>query len=203
MALRDHSLDDKIVAAAKAEFLAHGFRGASLHKIADRAGITTGALYTRYKNKDALFCSLVEQAFARIATEFEPMARRYRQVQTSGDPAAILEVIKQEEKIYLDLLFEYYDECILFFCRSDGSSVQTMLDTMMAEKVRQTVEFLQSMAKTELNPDGIELIMLEQFRYYRLILEKGYTKERAVACMETVELFLEAGFKALFEKVLT
>lgn len=30
--------------------------------MAAHAGITTGALYTRYKNKDALFCSLIEKA---------------------------------------------------------------------------------------------------------------------------------------------
>ena len=65
-----------------------------------------------------------------------------------------------------------------------------------------TVEFLQRIALTPLNPDGIELIMMEQFRYYRLILERGYDKDRAVACMETVEAFLDAGWKALFEKIL-
>lgn len=55
MAVKDHSLDDKIIHAAEDEFLEHGFVAASMHKIADRAGVTTGALYTRYKNKDALF----------------------------------------------------------------------------------------------------------------------------------------------------
>ena len=59
MAVKDHSLDDKIIRAAEAEFLEHGFVAASMHKIAERAGVTTGALYTRYKNKDALFGSPV------------------------------------------------------------------------------------------------------------------------------------------------
>ena len=54
MAVKDHSLDDKIIRAAQSEFLKHGFQKASLHKIAELAGITTGAVYTRYKHKDAL-----------------------------------------------------------------------------------------------------------------------------------------------------
>ena len=55
MANKDHSLDDGIIQAAYFEFLSCGFQKASLHKIAEKAGVTTGAIYTRYKNKDALF----------------------------------------------------------------------------------------------------------------------------------------------------
>ena len=55
LANKDHSLDDGIIRAAYDEFLACGFEKASLHKIAEKANVTTGAIYTRYKNKDALF----------------------------------------------------------------------------------------------------------------------------------------------------
>ena len=55
MALRDHSLDDKITAAARKEFLDKGYTGASLRKIAEQAGVTVGAIQTRYKSKDELF----------------------------------------------------------------------------------------------------------------------------------------------------
>lgn len=40
MALKDHSLDDKITAAAKAKFLDTGYTGASLWKIAEHVGVT-------------------------------------------------------------------------------------------------------------------------------------------------------------------
>ena len=63
MANRDHSLDDRIICAARAEFLSCGFRKASLRKIADNAGVTTGAIYTRYRNKDTLFSSLMSSQF--------------------------------------------------------------------------------------------------------------------------------------------
>ena len=52
MALRDHSLDSKITAAALEEFSDKGYMGASLRKIAERSGATVGAIQTRYKSKD-------------------------------------------------------------------------------------------------------------------------------------------------------
>ena len=65
MANKDHSLDDGIIQVAYLEFLAYGFQKASLHKIAEKAGVTTGAIYTRYKNKDALFASLLQDFLRR------------------------------------------------------------------------------------------------------------------------------------------
>ena len=73
MASRDHSLDDGIIHAAYSEFLAYGFQKASLHKIAEKAGVTTGAIYTRYKNKDALFVSLLQDFFETTKVLFKPV----------------------------------------------------------------------------------------------------------------------------------
>ena len=202
MANKDHSLDKKIVAAARAEFMEHGFQNASLRKIADRAGITTGALYTRYKNKDGLFCSLVETALGEISKNFEPMRNNYILVKENASADKLIQVIRQEERVYLDILYEFYDECILFLCRSDGSSVSLRMQNLMANKATETVAYLKSIAKKEFDADGIEFLLSEQFHYYKKILEKGFSKERAVRCMKTVENFLEAGWRNLFEKIL-
>ena len=202
MAVKDHSLDDKIIKTAWDEFMEHGFRKASLHKIAENAGITTGALYTRYKNKDALFCSLVEGAMAAMAKQAEPMKEMYYAVEEGRNIEELLKVMEQEKMVFVDILFQYYDECTLFFCRSEGSSVETMLAQMTKMKVDETVAFLKRMAKEPLEIKGIDLIISEQFLFYRHILEKGYSKEEALACMETVNLFFEAGWKRLFEEII-
>ena len=45
----------KILDSAMAEFLEKGFMNASLRTIASNAGLTTGAMYRHFKDKDALF----------------------------------------------------------------------------------------------------------------------------------------------------
>ena len=54
----------KILDSAMAEFLDKGFMNASLRTIASNAGLTTGAMYRHFKDKDALFCALVDDAIA-------------------------------------------------------------------------------------------------------------------------------------------
>ena len=82
MANRNHSLDDGIIQAAYSEFLAYGFQKASLHKIAEKAGVTTGAIYTRYKNKDALFASLLQEFFETMKVLFTPVVEEYEKAKT-------------------------------------------------------------------------------------------------------------------------
>ena len=202
MAVKDHSLDGRIIEAATAEFLAHGFAKASLHKIADRAGITTGALYTRYKNKDDLFCSLVQPAMREIAIHMQPMQELYEKAHAERSAEALLHAIRTEEQVYLDLLFHQYDACVLLFCKSAGSSLEAAIHQMTRMKAQQTVAFFQSIARREMDFDGIELIMSQQFYQYRALLERGYTREKAVSCMRTVDTFLEAGWKAILDQIL-
>lgn len=202
MALKDHSLDDKIVKAAFDEFIEFGFQKASIRKISDRAGVTPGAIYTRYKSKDDLFSSLIENFLTAVKAQYEPVGEMYYSIQQSKDVDALLEAIRKEEKISLDLLFKYYDECILFYCRSEGSSIYEIIQKMMENKTAVTVSYLKEMSQADIDWDGIRMIIGEQFHYYQQILEKGYSKEKAISCMKTVESFLEAGWKDLFEKIL-
>lgn len=201
MAVKNHLLDDKIIEAATAEFLEFGFQGASLRRIAQRADLSTGALYTRYKSKDALFCSIVNDALSEISHEFEPLQQCYMDAQKSGSVDAVLEAIQQEEQVYQKILLKYYDQCVLFFCQSDGSSLQTKLEQFMTYKAKETVAFLENLSKKEVNADGVEMLLSEQFYSYRAILQKRLSREKTKACLKMVENFHEAGWKELFKQI--
>lgn len=65
-----------LLAAASREFAERGFAGARVEAIAERAGLTTGALYAHFRDKTALFLAVYE----RYA------AGRARDVAAAGDP---------------------------------------------------------------------------------------------------------------------
>jgi len=62
MSVRDTSIDPRLLQSAREEFLKHGFLKADLKTICEKAGITTGAVYKRYKGKEDLFCAVVRDA---------------------------------------------------------------------------------------------------------------------------------------------
>lgn len=197
MANKDHSLDSGIIQAAYAEFLSRGFQKASLHKIADEAGVSTGAIYTRYKNKDALFVSLLEEFIHKLNDYFAPAAAEYEKAKQLSTTQALLDAIDFEERIYMKLLTEHYDECTLFFSRSDGSSVEAMLHKLMERKTEQTVEFFCQVYGKAPNAEAIRLLMGSQFWYFRQLLNERLDEDRMIACLHTLLGFFNAGWRQL------
>ncbi len=69
MSVRDTSIDPRLLKSARKEFAEHGFLKAELKTICDNAGVTTGAVYKRYKGKEELFCAVVKDT-AAVLDEF-------------------------------------------------------------------------------------------------------------------------------------
>ena len=69
MSTPDKSIDPRLLASAEAEFNKKGFIKAELKTICENAGITTGALYKRYKGKEELFCAVVDGIVSEL-TDF-------------------------------------------------------------------------------------------------------------------------------------
>jgi AcrR family transcriptional regulator len=71
----------RLLEAAEAVFLERGFHAAALEGVAERAGFTIGAVYSRFESKPDLFLALLEernprraQAFARFLSEAQSAA---------------------------------------------------------------------------------------------------------------------------------
>ena len=62
MAKRIAGVTEKLMEAAKQEFLKNGYERASLQAIAEKAGSSKGAIYIRYPDKESLYRSLVQPA---------------------------------------------------------------------------------------------------------------------------------------------
>ncbi len=69
MSTRDTSIDPRLLKSAKEEFKKHGFLRAELKTICDNAGVTTGAVYKRYKGKEELFQAVVIET-AKVLDDF-------------------------------------------------------------------------------------------------------------------------------------
>ena len=66
MAKQDKSIEPRILQAAKEEFLSKPYERVSLREICAKAGVTTGALYNRYKNKEELFDALTSETIDHL-----------------------------------------------------------------------------------------------------------------------------------------
>jgi AcrR family transcriptional regulator len=60
---------EKLLDSAATAFTERGYRGTSVDLVAENAGVTKGALYWHFKNKEALFFALIDERVDRRARE--------------------------------------------------------------------------------------------------------------------------------------
>jgi AcrR family transcriptional regulator len=62
----------KLLEAARQLIREKGYEHTTLHEVAQRAGMTSGAIYGNFKNRDELFISLAEAYWAPIKPDIKP-----------------------------------------------------------------------------------------------------------------------------------
>lgn len=144
MAHKDHSLDDKIAAAAREEFLEKGYSGASLRKIAEKAGATVGAIRTRYRSKDELFACLVKPFLDMIGALFQSTKADYYSGAEGDFPAGLKAAADGTDRKYIWAVGYENDENAVLFATDDLSrkkETEAYIALYIAER-RQPVEWI-------------------------------------------------------------
>lgn len=109
-------VSERLLAVAKEEFLNKGFEGASIKEIASRADTSPRAIYTRFANKEDLFCKVIEP----VVSEFNRMFWDDKEFYYSG---------KSEEGRtptdfyvrYIQFAYEHKDDFIILLTKASGT----------------------------------------------------------------------------------
>lgn len=199
MALRNHTLDDKIITAARTEFLEKGYQAASLRKIAEKAGVTVGAIQTRYKSKDELFGSLLKPFLDEVETLFQNTRVEYY-ADTDTDVLAGLKVsMRHESAAILHLIFDHYDEAVLLLCRSGGSGLEHCFDGIVQSKINESVSFFHKTGLAGIDEKLLGLLIAAQFDSYRRIVAECPDRKTAERYMDALMVYYFGGWSAFFE----
>ena len=199
MANRDYSLDDKIVTAAFQEFLENGFEKASLRKIAANAGVTIGAIHTRWRTKDLLFASLIEPLLLDIQTAFQAIKKDYFGSHPDFSPEHMLDAKQKESEIILHLLFDHYDQAVLLLCRSTGSHLENCFDQIVERKIEESAVFFEQSDFPHPDKGLLSLLIHSEFHMYFQIIEGGYDLNTAKKMMDAAMIYHTGGWLSLFQ----
>ena len=84
-----------ILDAAREGFVRQGYAGVSMRKLAERVGCSHGNLYLHFKDKEALFDTLVEESFDEFDQGLHAVARTAR----TDDP---VELVRKMGRAYVE-----------------------------------------------------------------------------------------------------
>jgi len=95
-----------LLRAATAEFSTHGYEGASLRQICSKAGVTTGAFYFFFENKEDLFRQVISPVTNQVLIAFSEHYQTCIKAIVPGESADGSLVDEKTSKLILDLFFE-------------------------------------------------------------------------------------------------
>ncbi len=138
---------EKILMAARKEFLEKGFSGASLRRISKEAGVTTGSLYWHFKNKEELFEFIVGGHYDHIIKLYEEGVNRVfgmtpeEQKLFTGDvgKACMLEM--------LEYMYQYKTEFKILIDGAAGTRYENMIQQLTEAEIHATQRFIRHMRK--------------------------------------------------------
>ena len=197
MANKNHELDGLITEAALKEFLDNGFEKASMRKIAANAGVTVGAIYTRYATKDILFSSLVQPLVDAVKEAFATVKADYYENLGETDAHKMLSSIKGEMDMILHLLFDYHECAVLLLCKSGGSSLEGFFDILIEKKIEETKLFFEKSNIKAPDERVMKLIITSQFNMYYHLINEGCELEEAKKITNDIMKYHTGGWLAL------
>ena len=188
----------KILESAMAEFLEKGFMNASLRTIAANAGLTTGAMYRHFKDKDALFCALVDEAID-VTTKTVMMADSSHHLD--------LENIVSEEHFekeaeqtngLLNYIFDNFDAFTLLLTKAAGSThehFQEEICELYTKNCEQTFNWMykNQISTKKIDKMTVHFIASTVINAFVEIITHKMTKKAAFQYIENIEEFTRYG----------
>ena len=150
MAEQDSGTKERLLQSGKEEFLQHGFQNASLRRICANAGVTTGALYFFFRNKEDLFGSIVGKPLAAYHELIERSAKKEIEDVSSATG---------NEENLMRLLMTYREEFILLLEKSADTKYENCLTEYKANLEKVTAAFFEKYVPGQANGRLIQLIV--------------------------------------------
>ncbi len=145
----DRETRELLIKSAKKEFLEKGYTKASLRKICADAGVTTGALYFFFKDKEDLFGAIVEEPLQVLRqhmkehfTEDSSPEMLISYVPESGDHDEFVSVLVHH-------LYSNYDAFLLLLTKSQGSCYENCVDQIVDMTERSYLMMAENLASLQ------------------------------------------------------
>ena len=185
--------------AAKAEFLAKGFRAASLRSIVKAAGVTTGAFYGYYASKEELFEALVKDQYEYLMARFRRAQEEFAALPEEEQPenlSGISGVCMEEMLVYA---YRYLEELKLILLCSEGTRFAGLVDEMAEVETKATHDYQEVLEKLgrpspAIDPKLEHILITGMFNAFFELIIHEMPLEQAMNYLREMRAFYTAGW---------
>lgn len=191
----------KILPAARAEFLEKGFEQASMRSIAGRVGMSAAGLYRHFADKEAMFTALVEPVLAEAGVWYQQHKDKDYAYLEQGDLESMWDQ-NAELEMMMDLVYAHFDVFKLLLCKSEGTRYANFLHDFVMLEQEETLAYLDAarqmgIPSRENEPKELHLLLTAYSNALFEVVAHDFSREEAVHYLKTLQEFFNPGWRAV------
>jgi AcrR family transcriptional regulator len=195
-------MHESLMCAAKKEFLEQGFKNASMRRIASEVGLTVGALYRHFANKEEMFAALVEPTIDSLMSKYKEFCEQGYEVMKVGDVNRLWNDSESETKWLMSFIYDHFDIFRLRVCRSQGTRFESFVHDMALLEERSTLDYFERMKQydmtvNELSKQEFHMLVTANVSALFEAVIHGFSREEAMHYAGTLDAFFSAGWKKI------
>ena len=205
MARQIEGVAERIVDAAKREFLDKGYVEASLRTIAAEAGTSTNSIYVRFGDKEGLFSAIVEPVLNEMTERFIRIQERFHLMTQEEQAERMPKYADGGTSELIDYMYEHLEEFRLLLDASYGTRFHNFVDELVRIEVEYTYKFMEAVGYSDKFGDAVtqkllHIVTTSRFESIFEIIRHGMSREEATEYIELLRRYHRCGFIEIFGK---
>lgn len=203
---QDNETIKKLLQSARTEFMEKGYMKASLRNICRNAGVTTGALYFFFKDKEDLFESVTKETVNGI---YQIMQAHFIEERDMAERGMLFSPVSSEENKDFDvarmIIHQMYfnrEDILLVLTKSQGSAIENIADRFIETAEQHykamALEMQQAYPGRVLDDKFIHWLAHEQIGAFIYMITHIDDEEEAVRYISQAITYMMSGWYGLF-----
>ncbi|MDC7124327.1 MAG: TetR/AcrR family transcriptional regulator [Spirochaetales bacterium] len=193
---------NRILVSAKENFLANGYERANLRKICRDAGITTGAFYRHFSDKEALFAAFVEPVIEGIRKIYFDSQKDCIRLFEKESILAAYDITYTAAASFINYIFDNLDNFKLLLTCADGTKYFSFLDDMVSLETDEREKVFELLSSKNIKFNRIpkkesHLLTHTIFSSMFEVATHDFTREEALQYGHTLSAYCNAGWQAV------
>ena len=203
MAKQIAGVAERIIAAAKREFLDKGYVDASLRTIAAAADTSTNSIYVRFGDKEGLFSAIVEPVLSEMTERFIHIQERFHQMSPAEQAETMPKYADGGTSELIDHMYAHLDEFRLLLDASYGTRYHRFVDELVRIEVEYTYKYMEAVGCPDKFGDAVtekllHIVTTSRFESLFEIIRHGMSREEASEYIALLSRYPRAGFLEIF-----
>lgn len=203
MAKQIEGVAERIIIAAKREFLDKGYVDASLRTIAAAADTSTNSIYVRFDDKEGLFSAIVEPVLSEMIERFIRIQERFHQMSPAEQVERMPKYADGGTLELVDYMYEHLDEFRLLLDSSYGTRFHNFVDELVRIEVEYTYKYMEAVGYPDKFGDALtekllHIVTTSRFESIFEIIRHGMSREEASEYIELLSRYHRTGFFEIF-----